>query len=115
MNVARPTPFNIERSPISDGVCRLSIIGELDIATTPQLQDAVNEARAGGAYTVDIDLADLSFIDSTGLRMFLALNQQAASEGWSLVLARPSESLKTILQVTGVEDELPIAHERSTP
>jgi anti-anti-sigma factor len=69
----------------------------------------VNKALAEGAYTVEIDFANLIFIDSTGLRMFLELNEQASSQGRHLALREPSASVRTILQITGSEEELPIA------
>jgi anti-sigma B factor antagonist len=109
--MVRPTPFKIERTAGTDGKCSLAVTGELDIATTPTLQDEVNKALADGATTVDIDLANLSFIDSSGLRMFLQLNEYATAQGWGLLLTSPSEQVTAILRVTGSDKELPIVQE----
>ncbi len=108
--MVRPAQFKIEQTVI-DGAWTLSITGELDIATAPRLEEEVNKAVADGATTVLVELQNLSFIDSSGLRMFLHLTQQASSEGWRLVIANPSEQVRTVLRVTGTEGELPIAHE----
>jgi anti-anti-sigma factor len=109
--MVRQTPFKIERRPLTDSRCELLVSGELDLATTPRLNDEVCKAVADGAYTVEIDLANLTFIDSTGLRMFLELNEQASSRGWRLVLRNPSQPVSTILQITGSADEFPITQE----
>lgn len=109
--MVRPTEFKVERSSISHEACRLSIAGELDLATAPTLEDAVNKALLDGATTIEIDLANLSFIDSTGLRLFLQLNERAAPDGWSLLMVKPSEPVRAILRITGCGDELPIGEE----
>jgi anti-anti-sigma factor len=109
--MVRPTDFKVERSPIADGTCRLAIAGELDLATTPKLEDEVNKALLGGARMVEIDLANLGFIDSTGLRLFLQLNERAASDGFSLLMVRPSRPVRTLLRITGSGDKLPIGEE----
>jgi anti-anti-sigma factor len=109
--MVRPTEFKVERSQISNSACRLSVTGELDLATVPKLEDEANKALLDGAKRIEIDLANLGFIDSTGLRMFLQLNERAASEGWSLLMVKPSEPVRTILQITGAGDELPISEE----
>jgi anti-anti-sigma factor len=106
--MVEPAQLKIEHSSAPDGVRTLSIAGELDIATTPQLERQVDRAIAEGAQTIVIDLAGLGFIDSTGLRMFLRLNERAGSDGWRLTMVRPSEQVKKILHVTGTAGELPV-------
>jgi anti-sigma B factor antagonist len=111
--MVRPAQFKIEQESGSDGTCTLAISGELDLATAPRLEQEVNTAVAEGAKVVVVDLTNLSFIDSTGLRVFLRLNEQAAAAGWRLTMVRPSEQVKTILRVTGAQGELPIQPRRS--
>ena len=103
--------LTIERSDAAAGTRTLSIVGELDIATTPQLEQEVEQALREGARAIAIDLAGLSFIDSTGLRMFLRLNELAGAGGWRLTMTRPSEQVKKVLRVTGTSSELPIAED----
>jgi anti-anti-sigma factor len=106
--MVRPTQFKIEHEPLSEQGHRLSVSGELDLGTTTQLEQRVGALRAEGARRIVIDLAHLSFIDSTGLRLLLLLSQQAAGEGWGLLITRPSEQVQTILRITGTGTELPI-------
>ena len=106
--MVRPTQFSIEQSAGGDGRCKLAIAGELDISSSSQVEDEVNRALADGATSVEIHLSDVSFIDSTGLRTFLQLNQRAESDGWRLRLASLSEPVTTLLEVTGLGEELSI-------
>ncbi|HEY2719409.1 MAG TPA: STAS domain-containing protein, partial [Solirubrobacteraceae bacterium] len=60
---------------------RLTLSGELDIATVPRLEAAVDATLTGDLRTLTIDLSGLSFVDSSGLRMFIVLDQRASEEG----------------------------------
>ncbi len=104
------TPFNVQSTPSADGV-RLALSGELDIATAPALQGAVETALAGGAQRLLIDLAGLSFVDSSGLRLFILLSQRAPQEGWTLELTRPGEAARSVFRMTGAEDNLPFVED----
>jgi len=72
--------------------------GELDVATTESLQKAVIDAIAGGSPVV-LDLAGISFMDSTGLAGLIALRRVDAV-GDRLVLRRPSEAVRRVLELT---------------
>jgi anti-sigma B factor antagonist len=106
--MVRPTQFKIEHQPLPEQGHRLSVSGELDLATTPQLERQARTLLAGGARSIVIDLANLNFIDSTGLRLLLLLSQQAAEEGWRMLIARPSEQVQKIIKITGTGTELPV-------
>src|SRR4051794_6896023 len=92
---------------------RVTLIGELDIATVPRVQQAVDALLADGASHVTIDLAGVGFVDSSGLRLFLVLGQRAAAEGWTLALTRPTPQVLTVFRVSGVQDELPFVEDAS--
>ena len=86
---------------------RLTVAGELDIATVPRLEEAVATVLAHGARSVIVDLSRLAFVDSSGLRMFITLNDRASAEGFSLGLIRPPEPSLSVFQITGAEENLP--------
>jgi anti-sigma B factor antagonist len=100
------TPFEVESTGERQNV-RLGLSGELDIATVPRLEAAVNETLTKDVRTLTIDMRGLSFVDSSGIRLFIVLNQRAGSEGWSLRLIRPDEQTLTVFRVSGVEENLP--------
>jgi anti-sigma B factor antagonist len=108
--MAEPSSLKIERDVQANAV-RLSPLGELDLATVPQLEQEVQAMLARDLRDVVIDLGGLTFMDSSALRMFLMLNQRAGDEGWRLSLVNPSEQVRSVLQITGAEQSLPLSDE----
>jgi anti-sigma B factor antagonist len=111
--VIQSAPFEM-RSEAQGDRGRLSVAGELDIATAPQLDDAAAELLAKGIRQLLIDLSGLTFIDSSGLRTLIGLNDRAAAEEWTLSLIRPAEPSLSVFQITGADENLPFIEERST-
>ncbi len=76
------------------------IAGELDGSTTALFDSAVAPAREAGAAIV-LDLAGVTFIDSSGLRSLIGLG--LALEGTGLVLRDPSPLVRHILEIRGLD------------
>ncbi len=79
-----PPQFNIDESRV-DGSIRLSLSGELDLASAPLLEDRLARLRAG-RKPVALDLSQLQFIDSTGLHLLIRELGEARAKGWELVI-----------------------------
>ena len=108
MAIARPLQVDYER----DGErAVLTLRGELDIATVPRLQDAVDAALAQGAAELVVDLRPLGFLDSSGLRQFIVLADRAREESFRLVLVRPEKAVLQVFQITRAEEHLPFVDE----
>ncbi len=106
------TPFEIESA--HDGkMGRLTLLGELDIATVPRVEQAVDAILADGVRRLTIDLSPVGFVDSSGLRLFVVLDQRATAEGWELGLIRPGRQALTVFRVSGVEENLPFVEDAS--
>jgi anti-anti-sigma factor len=75
--------------------------GELDIATAPELVDLLNRLRHHG-HAVILDLAEVTFMDSTGLTTLMDAKVQADRNGWSFRVSRPSPAVKRVFQLAGV-------------
>jgi anti-anti-sigma factor len=99
-------PLEIEQH-VDGEIPRLTLLGELDIATVPRLEEAVAHALLDSPRALTIDLRQLSFMDSSGLREFIVLAERAEREGWRLALVRPSSPVLTIFKVTRAEENLP--------
>lgn len=80
--------------------------GELDIATAPRLERAVLSGREAGDRIV-LDLAELEFIDSTGLRVIVRAVEAATLGGWELRLRPGPPAVQRVFQIAGVADALP--------
>jgi anti-sigma B factor antagonist len=109
----RPVPFEIQGETVR-GVERLTVIGELDIATVPELRARAHAVIAQSTQNLTIDLGQVEFIDSSGLSLLIELNRRAETEGWTLSLTRPPERAFLVFSITGADDQLPfIDGERS--
>jgi anti-anti-sigma factor len=75
-------PFEIHESRRRDSV-RLSLSGELDLASTPILKDRLTRLRAKRT-AVQLDLSKLEFIDSTGLHLLIQATRDARVDSWKL-------------------------------
>jgi anti-anti-sigma factor len=107
------TLFEIESVRDADAG-RLKLSGELDLASVSRVEQAVDAALAQGARTLTLDLSELSFVDSSGLRLFVVLDQRAVAEGWKLSLTRPPEQAMSVFVVSGLEENLPFAGQGRT-
>lgn len=78
------------------------IVGELDLATAPQLRQLLVDLEEQGTRHVTLDLADMAFIDSTGLKVFVAGRQRFRDCGGQLALRSPSASATRVFEITGL-------------
>jgi anti-anti-sigma factor len=77
--------------------------GELDLSTVPRLRDALRELRGRNVPLVRLDISQLSFIDSTGLRALLVAAREAEVEGWRLALTRAPAHVQQMFELTRTE------------
>ena len=100
-----PDPFSIVRTERDDTVV-LALMGELDIATVGQLIEAA--APVLPATQLVLDLEQLEFMESSGLRALMNLDLRARREGWALSLARPQPAVMRLLKLSSFGDRVPI-------
>ena len=81
----------------------LVLHGELDIATAPELVEMLERLRHYG-HAVVLDLAEVTFMDSTGLTTLMDAHVLAAKDGWSFSVRRPSPAVKRVFELAGVDD-----------
>jgi anti-anti-sigma factor len=79
--------FEMHQEYDTDGVVRLSLIGELDLAATQRLQPRLRDLKMERA-AVRLDLSRLEFADSTGLRTLIKGAEDAQRDGWQLEVER---------------------------
>jgi anti-sigma B factor antagonist len=107
-----PTSFAIE-SGAREGVHVVSLRGELDLATAPELRKVL-EDELDGVEPVLIDLSDCEFIDSTGIAVIVRAWQQrqgrdgASDLGGLFGLCAPEKQVSRLLEVTGVDSSISI-------
>jgi anti-anti-sigma factor len=98
-------PFRIDVEPSRDSV-RVAPVGELDIATVDKLRAEVDRLRESGFNKVVLDLRQVRFLDSTGLRLILELDAAATEASQELMLIRGTAVVQRIFEVTQVSGRL---------
>jgi anti-anti-sigma factor len=91
--------FEFEITPIADGT-GLKLVGELDVATTPELTKALCDSAPHDPHT--LDLSELTFVDSCGIHAILSLAKTVNGNG-PLVLLNPTEGVSRVLEILGLD------------
>jgi anti-anti-sigma factor len=84
-------------------VARIAVTGELDMTTVPILPEELTRIEQDSVSAIMLDLRDVSFIDSTGLRAFLQAHGRAKMSGHRLILIGASPSARRLFAVTRTE------------
>ena len=95
----------------ADGFVTLVLRGELDIASAPQVEDALSELEAGRPPVLVIDLRSLDFMDSTGLRTVVGADARAREQGRRVAIVRGPEPVDRIFSVTRLNERLQMIDE----
>jgi anti-anti-sigma factor len=91
----------------------VALRGEIDAHSAPDVADRFSTLPAGDDDIV-IDMAEVSFMDSSGLRVLLDLHLRADQAGRRLVLHAPSQSVIKLLEVSGLSDHFTVEREPTT-
>jgi anti-anti-sigma factor len=86
---------------------RLVLRGELDIATAPRLEAAVRALCEEPPSAAVLDLRELTFMDSSGLRAIVSASEACGSHGHELRIIPGPRNVQTVFELTGVAARLP--------
>jgi anti-anti-sigma factor len=84
-------------------VVRITLAGELDLASSAEVEPVL---RQTGPEPRLLDLRELTFMDSSGLRLILSAHTAARREGRSLAIVPGPPAVQRVFQICGVADEL---------
>lgn len=96
------------KSEEEDGRAYIALTGELDISSMDMVDEELRRLEANRPHVGIVDLRELTFLDSTGLKALAQANQRADEEQRRLVIVRGPERVQLILQWTGFEQSLDI-------
>ena len=85
----------------------ISLSGALDTENAPKLEEVMNESLTGVTSLI-IDLKDLNYISSSGLRVLLMASKTMNRQG-PMVVKNPNEVVSEVFEFTGFDDILTIA------
>ena len=80
----------------------IAVSGELDLASSPALQEELERATASETPMLIIDLRELDFMDSTGLSVLVRAHQRIEEQGRQLAMVKGPQQVQRLLSLTGV-------------
>jgi anti-sigma B factor antagonist len=84
----------------------LALEGELDVAKAADAQKRMLRLDLRRGAQLVLDLSELTFMDSTGIRVILQAEQYARMHGAELVILRPPDDVMRVLELVGLDEQL---------
>lgn len=91
-----------------DGTSVVRLEGRLDTATAPSLETTCSKLIASGAKRIVIDMAQLEYLSSAGLRVMLAVAKQLQAGGGRLTVCGAENIVLETLQLSGIPEIIPV-------
>jgi anti-sigma B factor antagonist len=108
---ADPPPLLLDFETRAGATLRAIVSGEIDFSSAPSMQARVVAAcEREGAHSLILDLSSVEFMDSSGLRVILHLQRELSNERGGMVLFGPTEEVRKILRLTGLDQHLTVAN-----
>lgn len=93
--------FDVEVRPADEAVL-VRVTGDVDLATSPKLRAALEEAIGAGADAVRLDMGGVTFLDSSGISVLVDAQQRLQEGSSKLVLHSVSDQIKRVLEISGL-------------
>jgi anti-anti-sigma factor len=90
----------------SDGMVRLALAGEFDLSNAAEVEEALKEIESERPALLVLDLRELTFMDSTGLRVMVSADARARDDSRRLAVVQGPESVHRVFRITGLDDHL---------
>ena len=88
--------------PTSSG---FALDGEIDAHTAPALESKLSE-RLDETATITLDVANVTFMDSSGLRVLISITTACRSRGGDLIVESPGPIMRRLIEISGLADHL---------
>ena len=84
------------------------LAGRLDGASSSTHEKALQELLVGDVHSINIDLSELDYVSSAGLRVLLVAAKAAKAKGGKVTLISPKPSTMEVLKISGFDKIIPI-------
>lgn len=99
--------LDVRTETIADD-CIVTVVGEVDVYTSPTLKERLIEAADEGCDRVIVSLDGVGFIDSSGLGVLVGLLRRVRERSGRIVLVCSREQILKIFRITGLDKVFPI-------
>ena len=98
----------------SGGQVTISLKGELDLSSVGKVQEELRRVEAEGPSVLVLDLSNLTFLDSTGLRTVVTADERARENGRRLLVVRGPDAVQRVFAITRLEERLEMVDDASS-
>ena len=91
-----------------DDAVLIGVSGELDLASSPELERELERASSSDASLLIIDLRKLEFMDSTGLSVLVRAHQKATQSDKRFAIVKGPQQVQRLLSLTGMAERLTV-------
>ncbi len=99
--------MEMQLADLETGILKIMLSGRLDIDGSLKIDEAFQSAVEGNKHVV-VDLSDVSFLASLGIRTLVIGAKRAASNGGKLVVLSPQRNVERVLRESNVDTIVPI-------
>ncbi len=100
--------FSVQSEQLGEGTHVISLAGEVDLYTAPELKQELLNAIGNGAKEVIVDFTDTTFIDSTTLGVLVGGVKRLRPNGGRLSIVCSDPNITKIFEITGLDRVFPI-------
>jgi anti-anti-sigma factor len=100
--------MELQYSELENNIRLIKLIGKLDIMGVGQVETPFAGHCAGDTVRVVVDISDVDFLASIGIRMLTLTARSIVSRGGKMVLLNPLPDVQHVLEVTGIPAIIPI-------
>ncbi len=98
--------FDVQLSEPGEGRLDAALSGEIDLSTVGEVEGRLEGALHGDPHLLVVDLREITFLDSKGLRLLLRLDERQRSLGGRMVLVRGRRRVTRVFELTGAGEGL---------
>ena len=84
-----------------NNVSTVNLIGRLDTPASQEVSEQLEPLMADASGTIVLDCTEMSYISSSGLRIFLSLRKAAASQGGKIIVKNITDDIRQVFMMTG--------------
>lgn len=87
-------------------VATIAVSGEVDVSNADSLRNEIEKVASENPQRIEVDLAQVAYIDSTGIGVLVGAAHRAAEAGYAFAVVNPQANVKRVLGLLGVEKDL---------
>lgn len=100
--------FRLTTDQLEDGTAVLTVAGEADLYTAPELKEELLGVIEAGASNVIVDLTDASFVDSTTLGVLISAVKRLQPQGGEVPVVVSDPNIRKVFEITLLDRVFPL-------